>query len=364
MNYLHDVAQRLEQIRASGRYRTLDASEARVFADFSTNDYLGLAADPRMVEALKRATRVGSGGARLLGGRHREHALLEEDLSKWLGRERTLLFSSGYLAAGGAVGALAPFVGVAYSDALNHACLIDALRTAKVERVVYPHRALPPRTNRRRPALIVTESIYGMDGDIAPLEAMLADLNDDDILLVDDAHALGIAGPDHAGLAQALPDERVVVMGTLGKAIGAAGGFVSGPAAVVELLVNTARTFIFDTALPPSIALAARVGILLARQADDRRARLHANVRQLREGLRELGLPAAEDRTPIVPIVLGDEARALAVSQKALTLGVSAPAIRPPTVPPGTSRLRISVRADHTPEQIARLLEVLACSGI
>jgi 8-amino-7-oxononanoate synthase len=311
---------------------------------------------------MRTVKRVGAGGARLLGGRHREHALLETDIARWTGRERALLFSSGYLAAAGAVSVLAGFAGIAYSDALNHACLIDALRASKLERVVYPHGKLPPKAHRRNGALVVTESIFGMDGDAIDLPAMLADLHTEDILLVDDAHALGVAGDEGAGLARALQDDRVVVMGTLGKAIGAAGGFVAGPARLIELLVNSARTFIFDTALPPPIAFAARVGVMLARTADDRRQRLHANVARLRAGLRELRLPVIDDATPIVPIVLGDERRALAVAKACLEAGVLAPAVRPPTVPAGTARLRISLRADHTGEQIARLVEVLACN--
>ncbi|HEY8313956.1 MAG TPA: aminotransferase class I/II-fold pyridoxal phosphate-dependent enzyme [Candidatus Baltobacteraceae bacterium] len=365
MTYLAAVERELERIERADRYRRIEPEAPRVFADFSNNDYLALAADSRMIEALKHVKRVGAGGARLLGGRHREHFLLEKDLAQWVGRERALLFSSGYLAAAGAISVLAGFAGFAYSDALNHACLIDALRATKLERVVYPHREFPSAAQRRGPALVVTESIYGMDGDIADLRAILAELRDDDILLVDDAHALGIAGDEGAGLARELQDDRVVVMGTLGKAIGAAGGFVAGPARLVELLVNSARTFIFDTALPPPIAFAARVGVMLARSADDRRDRLHARVAQLRDGLRELSLPVIEDRTPIVPVVLGSERRTIEVASACLERGVLAPAVRPPTVPAGSSRLRISVRADHTTEHIARLLEVLAaCSAI
>lgn len=361
MSYLQRVDEALAQIRAAGRYREIPSGDRDYVADFSSNDYLALAADSRMVEALRHVKRVGAGGARLLGGRHREHALLEADIARWLGRERALLFSSGYMAALGAIPALASAVGVIYSDALNHASLIDGIRAAKVPREIYPHAQLPPKAQRRRPALIVSESLFGMDGDKVDLRAILADLHDDDVLLVDEAHALGLFAAEGAGLASGLRDDRVVILGTLSKAIGAAGGFIAGPAAPIDLLINTARTFIFDSALPPAIAFAARVGIMLARTAGDRRARLFARAARLREGLRALGLPALDADTPIVPIIVGEERRAVDLMERCLERGINAPAIRPPTVPVGTSRLRVSVRSDHTDEQIGLLLEQLAC---
>lgn len=363
MTYLAQVGYALEQIRALGRYRALEAAAPHAVADFSSNDYLALAADPRVVQALQRATRVGSGGARLLGGRHRDHAALEEELARHLGRERALLFSSGYLAAHGAVGVLARFARVVYSDRLNHACLIDAVRASGLPREIYPHGALPPKSARSAAALVVTESIFSMDGDCADVGAILAQLGDDDVLLVDEAHALGVAGPQGAGLAYGLNDPRVVVMGTLSKALGAAGGFVAGPAPLIELLVNAARTFIFDTALPPAVALAARVALMLSRSEPERRIRLHAAAAHLRAGLQALGLPAHAWETPIIPVVLGEERRAMAVCEAALARGVYAPAVRPPTVPPGSSRLRISLRADHTIEQVDLLLEALKCTA-
>jgi 8-amino-7-oxononanoate synthase len=364
VTYLEGVQRELEQIREANRYRAVDIDEPRLVADFSSNDYLGLATDSRVIEALKHVKRVGSGGARLLGGRHREHHLLEGDLAHWVGRGRALLFSSGYLAAAGAISVLSRFVEAAYSDALNHACLIDALRATRIERIVYPHANLPPKAQRRGPALVISESIFGMDGDTVDVGAMLADLRDDDILLIDDAHALGVVGEAGAGLAYTLQDDRVVVMGTLGKALGAAGGFIAGPERLIELLVNAARSFIFDTAPPPPIAFATRVAVMLARTADEKRMRLHAKVARLRNGLQTLGLPVGDNLTPVVPVLLGDERRALDVAKYCRERGILAPAIRPPTVPPGTSRLRISVRADHTDEQIDRLVEALACSAI
>jgi 7-keto-8-aminopelargonate synthetase-like enzyme len=272
------------------------------------------------------------------------------------------------MAALGAIPVLANFADAIYSDALNHACLIDGIRSAKAPREIFRHGHLPPKERRRHPALIVTESLFGMDGDTIDLRAIVADLHDDDILLVDEAHAIGLFGAEGAGLAHGIGDPRVVILGTLSKAIGASGGFVAGPSTLIELLVNTARTFIFDSAPPPAIAFAARVGIMLARTAEDRRARLFAKTASLRAGVRNLGFSPSTDSPgadlvegPIVPIIVGEERRAMDLMQRCREHGINAPAIRPPTVPPGTSRLRISVRADHTDEQIGLLLEQLAC---
>jgi 8-amino-7-oxononanoate synthase len=369
LSYLQRIDAALAQIRAQDRYREI-STERPYVADFSTNDYLALATDSRMVEAMRHIKRVGAGGARLLGGRHREHMLLESDIARWLGRESALLFSSGYMAALGVIPVLASLVEAVYSDALNHACLIDGVRAAKVPREIFPHAKLPRKEERRHPALIVTESLFGMDGDTADLRALLAELHEDDVLLVDEAHALGVFGAEGGGLACGIADDRVVVLGTLSKAIGAAGGFVAGPAVLVDLLVNSARTFIFDTALPPAIAFAARVGIMLSKTADDRRARLFERSARLQAGLRELGLwhpnSAGSEPVegPIVPVVVGDEARALDLMRRCAEAGINAPAIRPPTVPAGTSRLRLSVRSDHTEEQITLLLGQLACIAI
>ncbi len=366
MSYLSGVDAALQEIRSAHRYRGLSADESKYVADFSSNDYLALATDSRMVEAMRHVKRVGAGGARLLGGRHREHWLLEQDIARWLGRERALLFSSGYMAALGVIPVLSQFAECVYSDALNHASLIDGIRSVKLPREVYSHAQLPPRELRRARALIVSESFFGMDGDAVDVKAMLESLGDDDILLLDEAHALGVLGPEGGGLARDLDDARVVVLGTLSKAIGAAGGFIAGPNSLIELLVNSARTFIFDTALPPAIAFAARVGIMLARTAEDRRSRLHANTARLRDGLREVGLPVSNVHLqgPVVPILAGEERRALELMERCSQRGIYAPAVRPPTVPPGSSRLRISMRSDHTAEQINMLLDCLACHAI
>jgi 7-keto-8-aminopelargonate synthetase-like enzyme len=364
VSYLERVRERLAEIAASNRLREVLPDAPKYTIDFSTNDYLALSTDSRVVEALRRAQRVGSGGARLLGGRHREHWMLEEDLATLLGRERALLFSSGYLAAIGAITVLAQTAGAAYSDSLNHACLIDGLRATKLPRHIYPHLQLPPKAQRTSPALVVTESVFSMDGDRADLRALLDDLGPDDILLIDEAHAIGVAGKEGSGLASELHDERIVVIGTLSKSLGAMGGFVAGPKPVIELLQNAARTFIFDTALPPALATAARVALYIARGADDRRARIAHNTAVLREGIAALGYPAPDQLGPIVPVIIGAEDRAKAYEKMLLDQHIYAPAVRPPTVPPGTSRLRLSLRADHKVLQMEQFIEALRCIAI
>ncbi len=361
MSYLRAVESNLEEIERRGLYRTLQSHQMSGAIDFSSNDYLGLATDPAVLQAFHHATRVGSGGSRLLGGRHREHSLLEEELAAWLGRERALLFSSGYLAALGAIAVLARSVDAIVSDALNHACLIDGIRNARLPRTIYPHAHVPPFARRARRSMIVTESIFSMDGDAVDVEAIFAGIGDDDILLVDEAHALGVVGPEGAGLARSIDDPRIVVLGTLSKSFGSQGGFIAGPASVIELLINTARTFIFDTALPPALALASRVALVAIRNGEARRRRVLENAAYLRHGLRSLGVATFEDDSPIVPVVLGSEERALHVSETLLKKDrIYVPAVRPPTVPAGSSRLRCSLRSDHVPEQIDLLIRGLA----
>jgi 8-amino-7-oxononanoate synthase len=359
VTYLQRAGQTLEAIRSEHRYRELPQHGLSNVIDFSSNDYLGLATDPQVVEALKRATRVGSGGARLLGGRYREQALLENELAEWLGRERALLFSSGYLAGVGTIPVLAKLVEAILSDRSNHACLIDGIRLAHTPHSIYEHATLPP-TSGSKSLLVVSESIFGMDGDAIDPTALLESLREQDVLLLDEAHALGIAGAQGAGLARTLDDPRILILGTLSKALGSLGGFVAGPATAIELLVNRARSFIFDTALPPSLALASRIALLLARRGDDRRERLRANAVRLRAALRPLMPPVVSSAEgPIVSVLLGSEERALGVSEELWKRRIFVPAIRPPTVPPGTSRLRITIRADHTLEQVDMLAEEL-----
>ncbi|MDE2571335.1 MAG: aminotransferase class I/II-fold pyridoxal phosphate-dependent enzyme, partial [bacterium] len=339
-----------------------DAAQGE-WLDFTSNDYLGLAEHPEVVGALRAARRVGSGGSRLLAGAHAEHAALERELAEYVGRERALLFASGYHAALGAIGALAKVVGSAYFDALNHACLIDGLRGTRLPRHIYRHLAFAGAArgaDRGSGALVVSESIFGMDGDAADPRALLAALGPDDVLLIDEAHALGVEGTHGAGLAYGVDDPRVLVLGTLSKAFGAHGGFVAGPAIVIDYLQTAARTFIFDTALPPSIAEAARAGLRVACGSDAARAHLAALGDRLRRGLRSLGYAVGEGRGPVVPVLVGGEEPVLALAAALRERDIDAPPIRPPTVPPGACRLRVTLRATHSMADVDRLLEALA----
>jgi 8-amino-7-oxononanoate synthase len=361
VSYLDRIRAKLAVVASQRRERTARTAIPNGAADFSSNDYLGLARDHRVVAALHVAGRVGSGGSRLLGGAHAEHAALESALAEWTGREQARLFSSGYLAAIGAITALASCVDVAYSDELVHACMIDGLRLTKLERHIVPHGTFPDRSNDVRAALIATESAFGMDGSLTPLSAFVARLQPGDVLLVDEAHALGVSGRAGSGHASIFRDERVVVIGTLSKALGAAGGFVAGPAEVIDLLTNTARTFIFDTALPPPVAAAATSALNVVRSAegDALRAGLRALSARVRGELRNFGYDVPGEEGPTVPVVLGSERAALTLARGLEERGVYAPASRPPTVPSGSSRLRLTLRADHTAAEIDALLRAM-----
>jgi 8-amino-7-oxononanoate synthase len=358
MSYLQRVADALDELDAAGLRRTIRETHDDCI-DFSSNDYLGLARHESVVAALRAASRAGSGGARLLAGAHSEHLALESALAELVRREDALLFSSGYLAAIGAIGTFARFAREAYSDERNHACLIDGLRLTKMPRTIYAHLAAPAA--RGDGALLVTETLFGMDGDALDVETLAATLAASDVALLDEAHAVGIAGPHGGGLAAAVDDQRIIVIGTLSKALAASGGFVAGPRTAIELLRNAARTFLFDTALPPAIAAAALAAVRIAagNEGAERRARLHARAAQLRNGLADLGYPTP-GTGPVVPVVIGEPGETLALARVLAERKIRVAAIRPPTVPAGTSRLRLTVRADHAPHEVEMLLSALA----
>ncbi len=366
MTYLDRARAQLREFEEQALLRVPRRQVPASALDFASNDYLGLARDSRVIAAQRNAPLAGSGGSRLLSGAHPEHAALEEQLAAWTRRERALLFSSGYLAVLGAIVTLAAFVRAAYSDALVHASAIDALRLTKLPRRILAHNALPHRRQGDDAALIATETLFGMDGSRAPLDALIAGLNASDVLIVDEAHAFGVHGDHGAGLAARLSDERIIVIGTLSKALGTAGGFVAGPADAIALLATTARTFVFDTAPAPAVVAAARAAVTIAQssEGDALRRRLTSNATHLRIGLRERGFAevAGSDDTAIVAVIIGSAAEALACARELETGGIFAPAIRPPTVPAGTSRLRFVVRADHTKKEIDTLLEVFGAA--
>jgi 8-amino-7-oxononanoate synthase len=376
----------LEARRLRRTLRTIERVEGtRIVADGRTlvnaasNDYLGLARHPRLLEAVADAVRAhgwGAGASRLLAGSFPAHAEAERRLTAFRGAEAVLLFPTGYAANLGLLQALGGAETVVVSDALNHASLIDACRLSRARVAVYPHRdvaaarkllADAPGAARR---LLVTDAVFSMDGDLAPLPALLAAARETgSVLVVDDAHGNGVLGETGRGTLEALgldpaaPD--VVVTATLSKAFGGTGGFVCGPRELVDWLVTRARTFIYTTGIAPAAATAACAALDIMDAEPARRARVRAGARALRERLRarrpELARAWQEEAwdVPIVPVVIGDSARALRVAGRLLEEGFFAPAIRPPTVPEGTARLRLSLSADHTEAEIDGLADAV-----
>lgn len=334
--------------------------------DFSSNDYLGLATDPRLAAAALRALNsygTGSGAARLISGNNPEHDALERELALFLGVERTLTFSSGYAANVGAIAALAGRGDVIFADALNHASLIDGCRLSRATVHVYPHTdvdalaaALAAHRPSHRRALIVSDGMFSMDGDAAPLPTLVSLARQFDAwTYIDDAHAIGVVGEHARGSAELLGVERDidVLVGTFGKAFGSAGAFVAGSSVLCEYLLNRARSFVFSTAVPAAQAAASRAAIDVIRDHPGRRVRLAQNVRALHAALAQRGIShAGHGDSHIVPIVIGDAARTMAAGAALAERGFLVGAVRPPTVPRGSSRLRVTLSSDHSAKQV------------
>ena len=378
---LERLRNELAAIRAGDRARVrrlLDSPQGttvtvdgRQLLSFCSNDYLGLANDARVRAAFQQAVEqygVGSGASHLITGHMRPHHALEEELAAWVGAERALLFSTGYMANLGVVSALTGRGDHLFEDKLNHASLIDAARLSGAEVHRYRHGDMARLAQELQTAggekMILTDGVFSMDGDEARV-AELAKLAQEHgaWLLVDDAHGLGVHGPHGAGtLARAglKPAAPVILMGTLGKALGTFGAFVAGNAEVIELLIQRARTYIYTTALPPAVAAATRASVQIAHADEGRRETLRRHIATLRAGAARLGLNMPESATPIQPVILGHDRVALAASAALREQGILVPAIRPPTVPEGQSRLRVSLSAAHTDADLERLLAALA----
>lgn len=372
----------LAQIKAQQLYRVrhvLDSPQgAQVCIDgknylaFCSNDYLGLANHPEVIHALQKAAQrygVGSGAAHLVNGHSVEHHALEEELAEFTNRPRALLFSTGYMANLGVVSALLGRRDGVFEDRLNHASLVDGglLSGARLWRYAHADpNALEQRLTNHGTggrALVMTDGVFSMDGDLAPLPA-LAEMSHAHgaWLMVDDAHGFGVLGPEGKGSLAYFGltlDQVPIVVGTLGKAFGTAGAFVAGSEALVETLIQKARTYIFTTATPPAVAAATRMSLRLARDEEWRRVRLQALIERFRLGAEQLGLPLLDSMTPIQPLLVGDAGAALALSEGLRKEGILISAIRPPTVPSGTARLRITLSALHREAHIDRLLDVL-----
>jgi 8-amino-7-oxononanoate synthase len=342
----------------------------REYLAFCSNDYLGLANHPRIVEAAVEAARtcgVGEGASHLLSGHSVVHERLEAKLAEFLEVPRALLFSTGYQANIGAVTALVGAEDAVFSDALNHASLIDGVRLSRARVVRYPHADLDYlgkalAESRARGKLVVSDGVFSMDGDIAPLRPML-DLCErhDAWLLVDDAHGFGVIGPEGRGSAAhfGLRSPRLVHVGTLGKAAGVSGAFVAGASEVIETVLQRARTYIYTTAAPALLAAAVEASLELIRKEEWRREHLRRLIAILRQSLHGAEPALAPSDTPIQPLVIGASSEAVAASAVLRERGILAPAIRPPTVPEGTARLRISLSAAHSEQDVTRLAAAL-----
>lgn len=379
---LSEVGAALEELRAAGLLRELRTVESapgpRIRLDgrdvllVCSNDYLGLAQDPRVrAAAADFAERwgAGAGASRLVSGNLAPHRELEQQLAAFKGSEACVLFGSGFLANTGVIAALAGPGEVVLSDALNHASIVDGCRLARAETIVYPHADLDglahalERAGRRR-ATIVTDAVFSMDGDLAPLNEIvdLAERHGARVV-VDEAHATGVIGTSGRGLVAELGLEgRVdVVVGTLSKALGSYGAFACCSAELATLLLNRARTLIFSTALPPASVGAASTALQIVRSEPQLVARLHANAAALRDELGAAGhVVGGSPAMPIVPLLIGDASAAMAACESALVQGVFAQAIRPPTVPAGTSRLRLVAMASHDAADLRAAARTLA----
>jgi 8-amino-7-oxononanoate synthase len=366
----------LRRRRRSVRRLSHDTAEieldGRPCIDFCSNDYLGLSAHPRVNDAFVAAARghgVGARASHLISGHQGEHEALEEELAAFTGRERALLFSTGYMANLGLATALVRKGGLVLGDALNHASLIDAGRIARAANEWYPHgdaAALEARLAARAPgpALVLTDGVFSMDGDLAPLPALAGACRRHGALLaVDDAHGLGVLGANGGGTLEHFglgAHEAPALVGTLGKAFGSFGAFVAGEAGLVETLVQRARTYIYTTALPPAVAAATRAALAVSVAESWRRTRVLALARRFRSLATDAGLPLADSETPIQPVRIGDADAAMAASARLLERGYFVAAIRPPTVPAGGSRLRVALSAAHRDRDVEGLVAALA----
>jgi 8-amino-7-oxononanoate synthase len=373
------LADELETLQAAGLRRTLRAVQQRRagtvllhgerIADFASNDYLGLASDHRVARAamaVLQAEGTGAGAARLISGHHPIHETLERALAAFKRTDRALLFPSGYMANIGAIPALVGPDDVIYADALNHASLIDGCRLSKATLRVFPHcdpasldAMLRDDAGRFRRALIVVEGIFSMDGDLFPLDALVEiAARHGAWTYVDDAHGTGVLGATGAGTVElfGVTDRIDVLVGTLGKALGTSGAYVAGSLDLIEYLTTRARSFIFTTGTPPALAAATLEALRIASVEPWRREAVRARARQLRDRLRHAGREAhGTDDGHIVPVLVGDAMRTMAIAADMRRRGFLVGGVRPPTVPAGTSRLRISLSAVHPPELVDAL---------
>lgn len=373
---------RLLQRRERDRYRARAVVDSpagpdivvngRSLLSFCSNDYLGLANHPQVIAAMQDAARrygVGSGASHLVSGHSREHHQLEEELADFTGRERALLFSTGYMANLGTINALLERGDGLFEDKLNHASLIDAglMCGAQLRRFRHNHMSQLQQqlaTSNARHRLIAVDGVFSMDGDCAPLPELAAMAEQHHAwLMVDDAHGFGCMGSTGGGCAEAFglsQHQLPVLMGTLGKAFGTFGAFVAGSEALIEALIQFSRTYIYTTALPPAVAAATRASLKLLRSENFRRELLNQRIHEFRRGAEQIGLTLLPSTSPIQPVMIGDDGCAMRWSRHLADQGFWVSAIRPPTVPEGSARLRVTLSAAHSSAQVEALLTALA----
>ena len=378
---MFDLEADLAARREAGLYRsrkTLETPQGpdvvvdgKRYLAFCSNDYLGLASHPEVSRAIGAATQdygTGGGASHLVVGHSRAHHQLEEELAEFTGRERALLFSNGYMANLGVISALLGKEDAVFQDRLNHASLLDAglLSGARFQR--YLHNDVDNlekrlvRTEARR-KLIVTDGVFSMDGDLAPMSELAQTAEKHNAwLMVDDAHGFGCLGTNGGGVAEhfGLSQQQLpVLVGTLGKAFGTSGAFVAGSEALIETLIQFARTYIYTTSMPPAVAEATRTSLRLLQHENWRREKLAVLIQQFRKGCEQLGLQLMDSHSPIQPVIVGSAEAAVAMSEQLAKGGILVTPIRPPTVPKGTSRLRITLSASHEEHHVTQLLAAL-----
>jgi 8-amino-7-oxononanoate synthase len=383
VSFEQQLQQALEERRASQLYRQRDVVdtacgihpvlEGKQFLAFCSNDYLGLANHPKVIEAFCEAAAtygVGSGASHLISGHSREHHALEEELAEFTGRERALLFSTGYMTNLGIASALLGKGDYVFEDRLNHASLLDAglISGARFKRyrhndVAHLEQCIHKADVQNARCLVMTDGVFSMDGDIAPLPelATLCEKNNA-VLMIDDAHGFGVLGETGVGCAElySLDQKQVpVLMATLGKALGTFGAFVAGSEALIETLIQFARTYIYTTALPPAVAAATRCSLKLLQEESFRRQQLRENIDYFVNCARQTGVELMPSDTAVQPVLVGESADVLRAGEKLRAQGLLVGAIRPPTVPADQARLRITLSAEHSREDIDRLVNAL-----
>lgn len=382
---MRDFASEIEARKNAGLYRlrrlVSGPQQPRLTTDgepmlaFCSNDYLGLASHPALVDAVRQGMgEVGVGGAasHLICGHHEAHHRLEAEIARFTRRSGALLFSTGYMANMGVISALAGKGDTIFSDELNHASIIDGCRLSRARICTYPHgdmsaleRQLAVTEGHK---LVVTDGVFSMDGDVAPLR-QLADLcrTHGALLVVDDAHGFGVMGPDGRGSVASMgltENDVPVVIGTFGKAFGTSGAFAAGPALLMDYLVQKARTYIYTTAMPPALALASCTSLDLVQEEQWRRDHLKRLIIRFRSSMTRLGYELMPSETPIQPILIGEVQNTLKLSAALEARGLLVTAIRPPTVPEGASRLRVTLSATHTDADLERLIDAFATHSL